>query len=339
MIPRTVWSFWHSGTPPPLVQACLDSWQPLTQRGWRIRVLSEGDPDYAAWARNPDNAAYVFSASAQSFAALSDLVRLSFVGAHGGVWMDASVLLRDDGVALDEWVAEAEAEHAEISGYHLPSLQSNAAYPVLESWMFAAPQGSPFVAAWLAHFRHALRVGFVDYKRLVDRGVVKVDPQRIYAEHGVYLTVHVAAQAAMQARADPVTAYARLADATRGRDAPFALHAQCGWSTPCTVAAVEDVLAGRAPPSAPRIIKLRGWDANFLQWRRGRDPKFVAYAASEALHLRGLTYGTQAILAVVLVAALSVAVAVRVLRGRRRSAADNTGVVGATKRTKRGAAA
>ena len=329
MIPRIIFSFWHSGTAPPVVQAALDSWAPLAARGWTIRLLSEHDAAYRAWALEPANARAVAAARAQSFAALSDLVRLSFVAAYGGVWMDASV--------LEDWLRgylpdaagnppPAPATCPEIVGYHLPLLQSNPSFPVIESWMFAAPRGSPFVRAWRDHFLHALDVGFAGYRALVQSGAVAVDPQRIYAEHGTYLTVHVAAQVAMQADARPVGAYARLQDATAGPDGPFQMHAACGWSTPCFTRAFsaalqddarESAAASRHPVDGTRIVKVRGWDANFLQWRRDGDPRFHLYGASERWHLRGITYSTQAALAVVLLVAL-VLLAARVLWRRRR---------------------
>jgi hypothetical protein len=47
--PRTVWSFWHSGSDhlPSFYSACVASWRMRLSVAWEIRVLNmvEGDPD------------------------------------------------------------------------------------------------------------------------------------------------------------------------------------------------------------------------------------------------------------------------------------------------------
>ena len=81
-----IWTYWHSiSDMPDLVKDCIQSWH-TQAKGWEVKVItSETFEEFT-------NVAYE-SISKCGHAAVSDLVRLRVLGAHGGLWMDASVRL------------------------------------------------------------------------------------------------------------------------------------------------------------------------------------------------------------------------------------------------------
>ena len=87
-IPRVLWSYWSSGSPPPVVQHCLRSWS-VQAADWDVRFLNRTsvhawlidgiDFPPGTWARSPQHQ--------------SDMVGLALLRRFGGVWVDASVLM------------------------------------------------------------------------------------------------------------------------------------------------------------------------------------------------------------------------------------------------------
>src|SRR3954466_1332296 len=87
-IPRVVWTLWLQGweTAPPLVQACLRSWQRRNPT-WTVRALTreniDDHLDFAAIYPAVDMAEV-------PIAALSDMIRIALLCQHGGIWTDST---------------------------------------------------------------------------------------------------------------------------------------------------------------------------------------------------------------------------------------------------------
>jgi hypothetical protein len=98
---RTIWTFWKQGfaEAPPLVQACLQSWQ-RRNPGWRVVALDKHNfGDYIDF-----DALTAGNGSHLTVQKIAVLVRLSLLRRYGGVWTDATVFcLRP----LDEWLDPA----------------------------------------------------------------------------------------------------------------------------------------------------------------------------------------------------------------------------------------
>ena len=87
-IPHIIWSYWHSGTPPPVVQQCVQSWA-VQAADWDVRFLNQTtalswlldgmDMPRTTWDQSPQNQAA--------------MIGLALLRRYGGVWLDASVLL------------------------------------------------------------------------------------------------------------------------------------------------------------------------------------------------------------------------------------------------------
>jgi hypothetical protein len=100
-IPRVVWTLWLQGwdAAPPLVQACLRSWE-LRNPAWTIRPLTaETIGDYVDLAETYPGV----NTAELPPAARSDMIRVALLCEHGGVWVDSTVFCVRP---LDEWLDE-----------------------------------------------------------------------------------------------------------------------------------------------------------------------------------------------------------------------------------------
>ena len=228
-VPRRLWSFWHDGRPPLVPRDALARARAAYPDAV-FRLLTDDDlpadrPDVRALA--PPHRA--------------DWARLRALSAHGGLWLDAAVVVLRP-AAWPDWDDGAH----EWQGFALGD--------AWENWAFACPAGSAFVGAWFAEFDRAVRLGF-------DRWAAATVPpaaRRALPSPGLpYLTMHAAGLVVRARRARigrPVRAAVR--DAAAAPDGPLAWHAACGWNS---VRVVHAALHRRA--GAPPLLKLRGWEA------------------------------------------------------------------------------
>lgn len=96
-IPRKLVRFWHDPKSIPAdVQACLDSWAPLGDEGVTIRTFNDDTAATYISDRYGESHALAF-ARCEHPAMRSDYLRLCFVLAEGGLYVDADDVLLDDG--------------------------------------------------------------------------------------------------------------------------------------------------------------------------------------------------------------------------------------------------
>lgn len=94
-IPKTIWTYWDAGRSqaPELVQHCIGSWERLNP-DWRVVVLDRASAaSYVA----PDQISPEISVQHYS-----DLLRVTLLDRHGGVWVDATCLCAKP---LDDWLS------------------------------------------------------------------------------------------------------------------------------------------------------------------------------------------------------------------------------------------
>src|SRR3954453_20542988 len=98
-LPRVVWTLWLQGweTAPPLVQACLRSWQRRNPT-WTVRTLTRDNISQYLdlLSTYPD-----VNLDQIPAAALSDMIRIALLSQHGGVWADSTVFCV---MPLDRWI-------------------------------------------------------------------------------------------------------------------------------------------------------------------------------------------------------------------------------------------
>lgn len=129
---KTVWLLWLQGwdQAPWVVQKVRESWEKLNP-GWNVELVDE--KNLSKYVDIP----YINKIA--SPAAKSDVIRLSLLEKHGGVWADASMLCM---VPLDEWVYDA----LEPVGFWMYHGREQCAGPA--SWFIISTVRSTIIKKW-----------------------------------------------------------------------------------------------------------------------------------------------------------------------------------------------
>ena len=101
---QIIWQYWESkdGSIPPLVQACLNSVDKFKGNRKRIILNPDNVKDYV---NIPEIFWRMRKKGLIKTAFFSDILRTCLLIQHGGIWMDATVLLTEE---LPEYIANAE---------------------------------------------------------------------------------------------------------------------------------------------------------------------------------------------------------------------------------------
>lgn len=136
VLPKKLWMYWENDIP-EFVEKCID----------RMR---EKNPEYEVFVLNPENVnqyshidfSQLEDATAQQKA---DLLRFDLMYHHGGIWLDASIILYD---RLD-WISELMVEKKTANfAYYRRKNTTNLNFPVLENWLLASVGHNIFFKQW-----------------------------------------------------------------------------------------------------------------------------------------------------------------------------------------------
>lgn len=130
-LPKTIWIFWAQGLDeaPWIVQSCVQSWQERNP-GWSVRVLDLAEARTLVDLPEADRGL--------SLAALSDILRIRLLVAHGGVWADATTYCAR---GLDDWLLPL------FQGGFFAFSQSGSRLRIA-SWFLASEPGNEIAAHW-----------------------------------------------------------------------------------------------------------------------------------------------------------------------------------------------
>jgi hypothetical protein len=247
--PRKIWTYWDNGPGkesrplPKAVKLCMDSWRKFNP-DYEIILLTK--KNYQGYVTIPDEIRKHphFNDSAQRF---SDLVRLYALEEHGGIWLDASVLIKQP---FDEWLFP---KYAEFAGYYMPSLTSDPKYPMIESWFLAANKGSKFIKLWKQEFLEMAT--FKDIQGYIDsRKKMGIQFDKLRSAH--YLAIYVAALKVLQ-----IDKYPQDTLILRDSDAgPYKYLADADWWPEKGVK-----LACSNPKYQTPVMKMRSDERNILE--------------------------------------------------------------------------
>ncbi len=132
---KTIWSCWFDGRDeaPPLVQACLRSWE-LRNPGWAFRCL-----DATTVERYVPLKQYIdLDRQSLTAASLSDVVRILLLREFGGVWVDATLFCNRP---LDDWLPEVMVEGFFAFAEPAPDRP-------LSTWFLSATSDHSLVSIW-----------------------------------------------------------------------------------------------------------------------------------------------------------------------------------------------
>ncbi|PNH00997.1 hypothetical protein TSOC_013164 [Tetrabaena socialis] len=242
-VPKIIWAYWDDNADMPgVVQFAIDSWRRCNP-DWIINVLTP-----ATLGTYVDTTAFRHVDSPQR---LSDYVRLNILAKHGGVWSDASIIMTQGLDWMLEYLAESQCT---FFGYYLEGFTTDMRYPVLESWFFACTPENPFVTHWRDAFM--LLDTFDSIDEYITWVLLSTDIQKIDAP--AYLTIHLAAQLAMQHR---ITDEIRETMCyLKAEDGPYKYIVSQGWESE---AAMRNLCA-QPDEAPPPLVKLRGSERGYV---------------------------------------------------------------------------
>lgn len=146
-IPKIIWMYWDSSSPPQLVINARNKIAELNKDHVVNLLSKESLGDFL-----PDLISEI-SYSSLCPANLSDYIRLSLLLRYGGIWVDASTLCYKD----FSWVHK-NSEY-DLHAYYRDVSTTDEYYPIVESWFLAAPKGNHLISLWLDIFRPAVSMG------------------------------------------------------------------------------------------------------------------------------------------------------------------------------------
>jgi len=253
-IPKVIWTYWQAEPTPAFIQACIANWRRHAPNH-EVRLLHRGS--ITPWL--PELRADFDDLPAPRQA---DWLRTQLLARHGGIWMDASMMLSRDLA----WVHELRARHeAEYVGFYIEKLSTRPNQPIVESWFMASVAGSHYAAVLAAAFDDALNLGDEQVlARLKDEGRHARVVQGLDDEFQRYLLIHVTAADIID-RAPQAHRLVLL----RAEDGPYAWLAAVGWRKRHHYARLA---LTHAPTRLPALIKLRGGDRTVTErnWLKGR---------------------------------------------------------------------
>lgn len=187
-IPKKIWTYWDTLELPPFIQKCIDTWRKLNPT-YEIIVLNEENlSQYIGCYEAKAIRTWKFNQTPQRHA---DLIRLEVLELHGGIWLDASIILYEP----IDWV-----QHN--GSCVLYSTLERSIEPVVENWFIAATKGHPFIKFANKHFRAVAKFHSLPaYLATVEKDILRIIP------NPTYLTVYISMFKAYRLYKDIITVY------------------------------------------------------------------------------------------------------------------------------------
>jgi mannosyltransferase OCH1-like enzyme len=202
MIPRIIYNFWDDKENiPNVIKKCLQILK-KNHVGWDIRTY-----DFKSL---PSDLKFPKKYDQLSIQAKTDWIRLQLLK-NGGIWLDISTITNKP---IDT-IINMESNTTQV----YPSTFGGESF---ESWLIAAPINDIFIKKWSEHFKHAIEMGFSEYKKTID-------PNWVIYDRLPYLTIFAASVKTRKELPDyPIT----ILDSS-SENYPFQLHRDCNWNANC----------------------------------------------------------------------------------------------------------
>jgi len=238
-IPRIIWMYWDSTKPPSIVDSCLAKVKSLNPNHNVVLLNKESVKEFL-----PDTD---FLDSNLCNAHKSDYLRLNLLYLYGGIWVDATTLVYND----FSWVHESQ--EYDLCAYYRDVSTTDKEYPIVETWLLAAPKMNEYIKSWLDNFKPIVTLGSHDYfNTLQNRKDFKKISQKITSPD--YLMLNLAQQIA-----------ARETDHSfnlrRSEDCAFYYQRLYKWDT---IMSAIMLMVIEKPSQTPELIKLTSMERRFI---------------------------------------------------------------------------
>lgn len=141
-IPKVIWTYWNEGTPPKLVQLCMNGWKRLNP-DFKIVLIKRNTVTDIIQDPLPENF-NSFSPQRQS-----DWIRLAVLKNFGGYWLDSTIMLT---CGLAAPVSPKNTADGSGVAYFNPFHTIKKSNPIIETWFIGVQKGNIFIEAWFIEF-------------------------------------------------------------------------------------------------------------------------------------------------------------------------------------------
>lgn len=225
ILPRIIWSYWHSEEIPELQKNILAKRKAILPTFEHIVVSDKTIAKYIStpFPKNYDQLIKQHKA---------DWVRLELIKAYGGCWMDVGIII-NSATAFETIYNDTLQTCSSFTGFYLDRyIINNDPSTFVENWFIMAPKNSSIIDAWLKEFTKAITIGFDKYRNLVEK---PYSFENFYTIHGIYLTQHVSFQVII--RNMLLRPFIIL---YRAEDTMYLLKVKCNWSSECIMKTIRD---------------------------------------------------------------------------------------------------
>lgn len=242
-IPKIIWIYWDSKKP-ELVERCLE----------RIKSLNH---EYTVHILDNNNINDFCEIDFSQFEGLtpqlkSDLLRLYLLYKHGGIWVDASVILYSN---LDWIIDLCNINKTKAFGYYRNANTTVKQYPVIESWLLASERNNIFFKEWLDELIYAVKLGIKNYIHEIKKSCPNYDEYFQNIGRLEYLVIYVACQKVLRRAEMSIT----LINCDENA---FIYHS---FNDKSNIHFIESLVLNYRPLNMPYLIKLIGSDRNLLE--------------------------------------------------------------------------
>ena len=248
-IPKTIWTYWDDPNVPLLTRKCIDNWKRMCP-GYEVKLLNKTDVPDEYKDLTPQRQ--------------SDWLRIERLKTHGGIWLDASIILTE---SLD-WVQG----NGEALLFYQKGMTSDQNFPMYESWFMASIPNGKFITALFNEFDFACKTfgnkgeNYVEHLKNV-HGSKKIGELLQYMSTSLYgyFTIYICIQKVL--RVDGINS--NLVNSLAGEEGPIMYHAKYNWDSKKIV----DDLTGPWPAEGVnKLIKLVNNDRKELETRNWLNP-------------------------------------------------------------------
>ena len=138
-IPKKIWMYWDSQDSNPIVDLCYENTKNLC-KNYEVVLLNKNNvSNYVDISKiNPNLKPQI----------IADYIRLKLLNSHGGIWMDASILLTQN----FDWIYRKINKKQDVFVFYSDDCTTDENNPIVENWFIMAPKGNEFIGDWFQEF-------------------------------------------------------------------------------------------------------------------------------------------------------------------------------------------
>jgi len=245
--PKIIWTYWDNIDTIPIIVKDILNARKNKLNNWNIITLDNTNIDEYI---NEDEYPEKYSTLIPAHKA--DWIRLYLLKKHGGVWLDAGIIINSV-PEFDKLYNDSVNNNSELTCFYLHGrIINNDPNTYIENWYILSPKNSRVINKWYEEFTLAINMGFLNYRHDLSSKDVEADQVYIWGPQDTYLTMHAALQKIIQLKLvdnPKILLY-------KAEDTMFKLQDMCNWDVNCVIDKLKNDETVKEIP----YIKLRGAD-------------------------------------------------------------------------------